>query len=151
MLIVVLMRSNIVIVGLLAGLSLAVGCATDEDYYEGEIVPTRPISKPSLDPNQPAELTGSTAPTGVPGINESKQPGVAPQRDQRSLLSVLLGPVDMSNRTCVVPWRRTCLSFSLEPPSSMARVRNARGIFMNESSGYCFTRTEYSICWKALS
>ena len=83
MLIVVLMRSNIVIVGLLAGLSLAVGCATDEDYYEGEVVPTRPISKPSLDPSQPAELTGSTtpAPNDLPTINEAKQPGVDPKRD----------------------------------------------------------------------
>lgn len=81
MLIVVLMRSNIVIVGLLAGLTLAVGCATDEDYYEGEVIPTRPISKPSLDPTQPAELTGSSSQSDIPGINESKQPGIAPQRD----------------------------------------------------------------------
>jgi hypothetical protein len=67
-----------VILGILAAATLfATGCATDEDYYEGEIVPTRPNKKPSLNPSQPSELTGSQEQGDIPGINQSKLPGTA--------------------------------------------------------------------------
>ncbi len=65
--------------GLLAVVTLSLsGCATDPDYYEGEVVPTRPYKKPSLDPNQPAELTGTGQQSDIPGLNESKILGVDP-------------------------------------------------------------------------
>lgn len=65
---------NKLVVLLLGALSLA-ACATEPDYYEGEIVPTRPITKPSLDPSAPAELTGNSEPSDVPSIFEGKKMG----------------------------------------------------------------------------
>jgi hypothetical protein len=62
---------NKLVVLFLGALSLA-ACATEPDYYEGEIVHTRPIKKPSLDPNTPSELTGTGEPSDIPAINESK-------------------------------------------------------------------------------
>jgi hypothetical protein len=72
--------TNRVIFGLLAAVTLSfTGCATDPDYYEGEVVPTRPVGKPGLNTDEPSTLTGSTGNTDLnPGINETKLPGVDP-------------------------------------------------------------------------
>lgn len=62
---------------LLAAAALSfTACADDTDYYEGEIVPTRPIRKPSLDPNTPSGLTGgqNTSQYQDPPINEEILP-----------------------------------------------------------------------------
>lgn len=65
---------NKLVVLLLGALSIA-ACATEPDYYEGEIVPTRPNRKPSLDPSTPAELTGGSEAGAVPAIFEGKKMG----------------------------------------------------------------------------
>lgn len=65
---------NKLVVLLLGALSLA-ACATEPDYYEGEIVPSRPIRKPSLDPSTPSELTGGGEASETPSIFEGKKMG----------------------------------------------------------------------------
>jgi hypothetical protein len=65
---------NKLVVVLLSAVTLA-ACATEPDYYEGEIAPTRPIRKPSLDPSTPAELGGGQGASDTPSIFEGKQLG----------------------------------------------------------------------------
>jgi hypothetical protein len=65
----------VILVGAVLGAVSLSGCATETDYYEGEIVPTRPIRKPSLDPNTPVELGGGGQQTENPPIFEGKQMG----------------------------------------------------------------------------
>jgi hypothetical protein len=65
---------NKLVVILLGALTFA-ACATEPDYYEGEIVPTRPIRKPSIDPNTPSELGGGGQASDIPGIFEGKKMG----------------------------------------------------------------------------
>jgi hypothetical protein len=65
---------NKLVVILLGALTFA-ACATEPDYYEGEIVPTRPIRKPSLDPSTPAELGGGGQASEIPAIFEGKKMG----------------------------------------------------------------------------
>jgi hypothetical protein len=65
---------NKLVVILLGALTFA-ACATEPDYYEGDIVPTRPIRKPSLDPSTPAELGGGGQQTENPQIFEGKKMG----------------------------------------------------------------------------
>jgi hypothetical protein len=51
-------------------------CADEPDYYTGELVPTRPDRKPSLDPTTPAGLTGgqNTSQYQNPPINQEVLP-----------------------------------------------------------------------------
>jgi hypothetical protein len=65
---------NKLVVILLGALTFA-ACATEPDYYEGELVPTRPIHKPSLDPNTPVELGGGGPASDIPSIFEGKKMG----------------------------------------------------------------------------
>lgn len=65
---------NKLVVVLLGAVALA-ACATEPDYYEGELVPTRPIRKPSLDPSTPAELGGGQGASDLPTIFEGKKMG----------------------------------------------------------------------------
>jgi hypothetical protein len=65
---------NKLVVLFLGALSLA-ACATEPDYYEGEVVHTRPIRKPSLDPSTPSELTGTGHASDIPTIFEGKKMG----------------------------------------------------------------------------
>jgi hypothetical protein len=65
---------NKLVVILLGALTFA-ACATEPDYYEGELVPTRPIRKPSLDPSTPAELGGGGQASDTPTIVEGKKMG----------------------------------------------------------------------------
>jgi hypothetical protein len=69
---------NKLVVGLVGAVLAAVaftGCATEPDYYEGELVPTRPIRKPSLDPSTPSELGGGGQQSDIPTIIEGKKMG----------------------------------------------------------------------------